>query len=207
MGSKPPNSHSRSRLGLARLNLRMRRRLGSPNHCGSSSRNVGTAKNREDRRSRRSRRESPMPQVIGMWSPRRVSRRNARRLRKSRIHLTVSSRVVSCCGHPFLDPLCAGKIFELVEDAPPDEGAPLDERTPPDDLPSTDTWQSANGSAIVIRHPEAGSREEHVESVSGSSRQDNLPPPAALPPRKLKRFRHILAGFSWPRRGVKQLFR
>lgn len=65
----------------------------------------------------------------------------------------------------------------------PEDALPGD--TPPDDSPSTDTWQSENGSDIIIRHPEA---ESHGESVSGRSDQDNPSPPL----RKRKRFKRLL---------------
>ena len=52
-------------------------------------------------------------------------------------------------------------------------------KTPPDDLPSTDTWQSDNWSTIIVRHPEAEPHEEHVGSVPEYLDQDNPPPPAA----------------------------
>ena len=111
--------------------------------------------------------------------------------------------VVSCFGHSFLDLLHTGKIFEedvQSEGAPPEgmpsENAPpegtLPGDTPPDDLPCTDTWQSDNGSTIMIRHPEAESRGEHVESVSERLDRDSPPPPAAPPLQKPKRIKCFL---------------
>jgi len=54
----------------------------------------------------------------------------------------------------------------------------------PDDSPSTDTWQSDDGSTIMVQHPEAESHEEHVELVSERLDKDNPPPSVAPPLRK-----------------------